>query len=311
MLKLIVIVIVVILIVRHFRKKNAAAADEPTPVQQEPAAMPAEPAASVQPKAETAAPVQPKAEAPVQTQPVKTDAAPAGTPSPAAASAIEGLDYMDVRKYTDDAKRVPLMMAFAEAGDELAQYEVGQMYVMGLCGVEKDFAKGKELLYKAGHGGATNAIALLGQVCIRQALDSIVEGEQQGLPREEIGARFNAFYDEGADALAWGISTGNELAMDTLTGKLEMGWNQGEMAGTLVKATTQALAPRLEELKARDDGRSNYVLGMIALRGVCMPQDVALAKSYFQRGAELGDYNAKEELKNPLFVLEDDEDDDE
>lgn len=319
MLAWIIIIVVIVLVVRHFRKKNAAAANEPTPVQHEPSAMPAEPAAPkaapAAPKIEPAAPVQPKAEAPVtpptQTQPVKTDSAPAGSFSPAPASAIEGLDYMDVRKYTDDAKRVPLMMAFAEAGDELAQYEVGQMYVMGLCGVEKDFVKGKELLYKAGYGGATNAIALLGQVCIKQALDSIAEGERQGLPKEEIGARFNAYYDEGADALAWGISTGNELAMDTLTGRLEMGWNQGQLAGTLVNATTQALAPRLEELKAKDDGRSNYVLGMIALRGVCMPQDVALAKSYFQRGAELGDYNAKEELKNPLFVLEDDEDDDE
>jgi len=48
---------------------------------------------------------------------------------------------------------------------------------------------------------------------------------------------------------------------------------------------------------------------MIALRGICMEQDLALAKSYFQRGAELGDYNAREELKNPLFVLDDDEDD--
>lgn len=316
MLKWIIIIIIVVLVVRHFKKKNAAdSAPQQTPEQ--PVAPKAEPVMTkpAAPKIEPAAPVQPKAEAPVtpptQTQPVKTDSAPAGSFSPAPASAIEGLDYMDVRKYTDDAKRVPLMMAFAEAGDELAQYEVGQMYVMGLCGVEKDFVKGKELLYKAGYGGATNAIALLGQVCIKQALDSIAEGERQGLPKEEIGARFNAYYDEGADALAWGISTGNELAMDTLTGRLEMGWNQGQLAGTLVNATTQALAPRLEELKAKDDGRSNYVLGMIALRGVCMPQDVALAKSYFQRGAELGDYNAREELKNPLFVLEDDEDDDE
>lgn len=316
MLKWIIIIIIVVLVVRHFKKKNAAdSAPQQTPEQ--PVAPKAEPVMTkpAAPKIEPAAPVQPKAEAPVtpptQTQPVKTDSAPAGSFSPAPASAIEGLDYMDVRKYTDDAKRVPLMMAFAEAGDELAQYEVGQMYVMGLCGVEKDFVKGKELLYKAGYGGATNAIALLGQVCIKQALDSIAEGERQGLPKEEIGARFNAYYDEGADALAWGISTGNELAMDTLTGRLEMGWNQGQLAGTLVNATTQALAPRLEELKAKDDGRSNYVLGMIALRGVCMPQDVALAKSYFQRGAELGDYNAKEELKNPLFVLEDDEDDNE
>lgn len=310
MLKWIIIIVVIVLIVWLFKKKNApAAAPDSTSAQS--AEPKTEPAAS---KAETAVSVQPKAEAPVttpaQVQAVKADTAPVGPPSPAAASAIEGLDYMKVRQYTDDAKRIPLMMAFAEAGDELAQYEVGQMYVMGLCGVEKDLEKGKELLYKAGHGGATNAIALLGVTCIKQATNTVYEAETLGLTKEETGARFNAFYDEGADALAWGISTGNEMAMDVLTGKLELGWNQGELAETLVFATTRALAPRLEELKAKDDGRSNYVLGMIALRGVCMSQDVALAKSYFQRGAELGDYNAKEELKNPLFLL-DDEDDEE
>lgn len=233
----------------------------------------------------------------------------AATASPPPAAPAEELNYMDVRKIQDPAKRVPLMMAFAEAGDELAQYEVGQLYVMGLDGVEKDTEKGKELLYKAGRGGATNAIALLGQVCIKQALNSVTEGEKQGLSREEYMAKFTAFYDEGADALAWGISTGNELAMDTVSGAFQLGWNEGQLGETLVFATTQALAPRLEELKAKDDGRSNYVLGTIAMRGICMPQDLDLARSYYQRGAELGDYSSKKALENPLLAPDDDEDD--
>ena len=294
MVKWIVLIVLIILVVRYVKKKNAAPAQEQTTEQ------------STAPKAEPVVtktgPVITKPAAPVQPK-------PAGTPAPAAASAIEGLNYMDVRKYTDDTKRVPLMMAFAEAGDELAQYELGQLYVTGQCGVAKDLTKGKELLRQAGHGGATNAITMLASTCFKQAMDFIMNGEGQGLTKEESGARFNAYYDEGADALAWGISTGNEMAMDILSGKLELGWNQNQLAETLVFATTRFLTPRLEELKTKDDGRSNYVLGMIALRGICMPQDIALAKSYFQRGAELGDYNAKEELKNPLFVLEDDEDD--
>lgn len=334
MLELIIIVVIIFFVVRHIKKKKAAAAQEQSNASAAstgtqaaaPKAEPAQAPSAPQPAPQKTAPAQPQAapkkttldkpqEAPRKTtldkpqaEPVKPQPAPQGPYTPAPASAIEGLDYMKVREYTDDAKRVPLMMAFAEAGDELAQYEVGQMYVMGLCGVEKDYEKGKELLYKAGHGGATNAIALLGVTCIKQATNTVYEAETLGLTKEEAGARFNAFYDEGADALAWGISTGNEMAMDVLTGKLELGWNQGQLAETLVFATTRALAPRLEELKAKDDGHSNYVLGMIALRGVCMPQDLALAKSYFQRGAELGDYNAREELKNPLFLLDDEDD---
>ncbi len=333
-MEFIIIAIIIFFVVRHFRKKKKAAAQqaaapaEPAPVQQQPTVQKAEPVMTREAAAPAEAPAQPKPapqkttldkpqEAPrkttldrPQSAPVNPQPAPQGSYPPAPASAIEGLDYMNVRQYTDDSKRIPLMMAFAEAGDELAQYEVGQMYVMGLFGMERNYEKGKALLYKAGHGGATNAIALLAQVSIKQAMNSVTESETLGLTKEEAGARFNAYYDEGAEALAWGISTGNEMAMDTLTGKLALGWNQGQLAETLVMATTQALAPRLEELKAKDDGRSNYVLGMIALRGVCMPQDLALAKSYFQRGAELGDFNAREELKNPLFLL-DDEDDDE
>lgn len=319
MLKWIIIIVVIVLIVWFFKKKKAAqqssAAADAAPAPETSSVQKPEPAVTQAAPRKTA-PAQPQP-APQKTTldkpqatPVKAQPAPQGSCAPAPASAIEGLDYMSVRQYTDDAKRVPLMMAFAEAGDELAQYEVGQMYVMGLCGVEKDIEKGKELLYKAGHGGATNAIAVLGVTCIKQAMNSVTNGETQGRSREEYMADFTAYYDEGADALAWGISTGNEMAMDTLTGKLELGWNQGELAETLVFATNRALAPRLEELKAKDDGWSNYVLGMIALRGVCVPQDLALAKSYFQRGAELGEYNAREALKNPLFLL-DDEDDDE
>lgn len=320
-MEFIIIAVIIFLIVRHFKKKKKAAAqqtaapEKSAPAQAQPPVRQTAPTAPVQPKAAPKKTTLDKPqEAPRKAAPDTAPQTHQSTPeaaytyTPAPASSIEGLDYMNVRQYTDDSKRIPLMMAFAEAGDELAQYEVGQLYVTGQCGMEKDLVKGKELLRQAGHGGATNAITMLASTCFRQAMDFIMNNEGQGLTKEEAGARFNAYYDEGADALAWGISTGNEMAMDILSGKLELGWNQNQLAETLVMATTQALAPRLEQLKTTDDGHSNYVLGMIALRGICMPQDLTLAKSYFQRGAELGDYNAKEELKNPLFLLDDEDD---
>lgn len=321
---IIILAIIIFFVVRHYKKKKAAAAastreSEPaTPTQVETHhTAPSAPSAVSRPaKPQAAAPKtsatldRPTDTAPKATLDKPQSNAPVAAHAPVAApaSAIDGLNYMDVRKYTDPAKRIPLMMAFADAGDELAQYEVGQLYVMGLDGVKKDYEKGKELLYKAGRGGATNAWALLGQVSIRQALDSVSICEKQGLSHEDSMKVFSTFYDEGAEALATGIASGNEFSMDTVSGAFELGWNQGQLGETLVFATTRALAPKLDELKAKDDGWSNYVLGTIAMRGICMPQDLALARSYYLRGAELGDHNSKTALENPLLSMDEDED---
>lgn len=220
----------------------------------------------------------------------------------------EGLDYMEVRKIEDPAKRVPLMMQYAEKGDELAMYEVGELYVFGRDGVKQDVEKGKKYLYEAGQKGAFNATARLAQVCFKYAFEEITKDNIQKFGEDACFERFWPRYDEGVGHLAWAVAKGNVLAMDTLTGTLSLGWNQGELGEKLVKETAKALEPHLAELKNADTAESSYTLGVLSMRGIAMPQDFAAARAYLERAARKGHYEAARELKNPLLAMDDDED---
>lgn len=218
------------------------------------------------------------------------------------------LEYMEVRKIEDPAKRVPLMMQYAEKGDELAMYEVGQLYVFGRDGVKQDVEKGKKYLYEAGQKGAFNATALLAQVCFKYAFEEITKDNIQKFGEDACFEQFWLRYDEGVGHLAWAVAKGNMLAMDTLTGTLSLGWNEDELGTTLVRETAKALEPHLAELKNADTAESNYTLGVLSIRGIAMPQDFTAARAYLERAAQKGHYGAKKELENPLLVMDDDED---
>lgn len=219
------------------------------------------------------------------------------------------LDYMDVRRIEDPAKRVPLMMKFAEEGDELALYEMGELYLFGRDGVEQNIEKGKQYLYEGGQKGATNATAMLAMFCIKQAFAEVSKDKLSADSQEECIKRFWDHYNEGVGHLAWAISKGNATAMDILTGNMSLGWNEGDWASTLVRETSIALEPYLAELKAEDTAESNYVLGILSMRSIALPQDFAAARTYLERSAAQGHQNAKKELENPLLAADDDEDD--
>lgn len=246
-----------------------------------------------------------KQPAPAPAVPPKS--APQSVPQ-APADPIAGLTYMDVRNIQDPAKRVRLMMTFAEKGDGQALYEVGQLYAFGQSGVKKDVEKAKEYFFEAGKRGVVDAIAVMGQVCIKQAFNKM-KAENSSSNTEDRMKRFWNGYDEGVGHLAYAITCGNVLAMDTVAGTIPLGWNQGEPGEMLMSSVSRVVTRHLPELKETDAPYDNYTLGLLSMRGICMPQDLDAAKAYFQRSAVQGHAKAKQELKNPLFA-DDEEDED-
>ncbi len=218
------------------------------------------------------------------------------------------LDYIDVRFMEDDSKRIPLMFEYAEAGVPQALYDLGKMYLTG-NGIEHNPEKAKEFLLKAGKSGAGDALALLAQICISEAFEEVIPEKVERFGQEECQKRFNKKYDTGVSYLAWALAKGNESAIDIYTGSFPLGWNEGDFGEVLKEATNTAFASYKEKLFEEASGRAFYVLGILSLRGVALPQNIDMAKEFFGKSAALGNTQAKDELKNPLLALPGDEED--
>lgn len=220
---------------------------------------------------------------------------------------IDNLYYYQVRELPDIAERVNYMKKFANAGDPAAQCELGMLYVFGEDGVERNWGVAKDLFRKAAVGGVSNAMAFLSMICMEQMSDILEEALSKDEPEEKYRPKVIPYFDEAAKNLACALTYCNELAFRIYTGNMKKVWNQGEFGAAFLKRTNLALQPYMEELKRKNDGRSNYVLGIFCLRGIGGLQNIERARNYFLKGAELGDYSSKQELKNPLFMLDDDE----
>ena len=225
---------------------------------------------------------------------------------------IKEMDYFsDVRTMEASEKKLAYMKAFAEAGDSAAQFELGELYLFGNDGVEMDWDKAKSLLYKASEDSNSNAMADLILLCMEQMGDVFEEADQKGQKEEEYMPRAMELLREAADNFAKALTHCNRIAFDVYTGNMKMNWNQGETRERLLEETKIALQTYLEEMKQKDDGWSNYVLGILTLRGIGVSKDFNQAKAYFMRGAEKGDFSCKQELKNLLFLLDDEDEDEE
>lgn len=219
----------------------------------------------------------------------------------------KALDYMDVRKIENASKRIPLMLEYAEAGVPLALYEAGEMYLSGK-GIERNIDKGKEYLLKAGQKGASNPITVLARFCICEAFEEIKAEKVEQFGQDACMERFSEKYDTGVTYLAWALSKGNISAIETYTGSLSLGWNEGSFGETLKRATTAAFEPYREQLVEEGTDTGLYVLGILSIRGVAMPQDLVAARAFLEKSAMLGNKEAKNELENPLFALLGEED---
>ena len=216
--------------------------------------------------------------------------------------------YMDVRKIEDPSKRIPLMIKYAEAGVPLALYEIGEMYLLGKD-IECNIEKGKEFLYKAGKQGASGAITTLAHFHICEAFYEVSKEKVEQYGQEACMERFSEKYDTGVTFLAWALSKGNISAIDTYTGAVSLGWNEGSFGETLKRATKVAFEPYRDSLLEEATDTAFYILGILSLRGIAMPQDVVLAREFLEKSALLGNEQAKTELNNPLLSLMEDEDD--
>ena len=248
--------------------------------------------------AQNPAPPTPRAGKEVLDMPAETRSTSAEI-NPVSQEEIKGMDFLDVYRMPDGPEKTSYLMAFAEAGDGGAQYLLGEAYLFGNGGLDQDFEKSKELLQKSADQGNSNAMTDLTLVCMEMFCDLNNEAEQMPKAMELM--------DESAYNLAKALTNYNKLALDIYNGNLKMDWNKGDTRKLLLEKTDNAMQPLLEELKAEDKGYSNYILGMLTVRGIGVAQDINQARMYFERGAELGNYESEFELKNPLFALDDDE----
>lgn len=254
---------------------------------------------------ESAAPVQ-KPEKTVLDMPVEAESKPKEI-QPASQEAIKGMDFMDVYRLPEGPEKTSYIMAFAEAGDAAAQYVLGEAYLFETNCVEMDFNKAKELLQKSAAQGNSNSMAELTIVFMELSCDVYDEARRKGEAETEYMPKRMELMNQAAYNLAKALSNYNKIALGIFEGRMKLTWNEGEVRELLLEKTEKAMQPLLEELKKEDEGYSNYVLGMLTMRGIGTPQDINQAKIYFERGAELGNYESKFELENPLFTMDDDE----
>lgn len=220
---------------------------------------------------------------------------------------IKNIDYFSVREHPDKVKRLSYMKAFAYMEDAAAQYDLGMLCAFGEDGVEKDWEMAKKLLHKAADGNVSDAMAFLSIIYMEEMAASLIEAWNKEESEEEYYPKVDLLFNKGAKNLARALTCCNELALKIYTGAMKKDWNQGEFRKTLLEKTNFSLQSYVEELRIKNDGWSNYVLGVFSLRGIGVMQDVEQARKYFLRGAELGDFSSKQELKNPLFMLDEDE----
>lgn len=221
---------------------------------------------------------------------------------------MSSVDYMDIRNIEDPDTRIPLTLIHAEKGDEIALYDAGELYAYGCDGIKPNFEKSSKYLAASAQKGCVNAYAVLAQVTMRDAYEEITKENIEKYGEDNCYQKFFPKFDKVIEYLAKSIYLGSRIGMDTLTGAIPLGWNQNDLGKALVEETTKVLLPLVEELKADDNGQSNYILGMLAMRGIAMPQDLSIAKAYFETSAAKGNFAAKKELNNPLFNFDDEDD---
>lgn len=228
----------------------------------------------------------------------------------------DGLQYMRVREKEDSPEKWRLMLKFAEHGDEIALFEVGEAYMLGKMVKRDDKAAEKYLLAAIEKGMVAQGNIRLGQLYLRSSVDvypkdnaPMTEEEQEAADKE-----FDRRFVVGASYLVKALDGGNlmyvEQAIEIIAGTLRLGYNVGDIRDFFMECvdlTLPAAVQRIEEQLSLEDkeeaSKAWYKKGCLYLYGVHYEDDLDEAKTCFEKSLELNQWNAsaKMALKNPLF----------
>ena len=241
------------------------------------------------------------------------------TPKPAAEEYDfnDGLQYMSVREKEDSPEKWRLMLKFAEHGDEIALYEVGEAYMLDGPMVKRDDKMAeKYLLASVEKGMVAQGNIRLGQLYLRNSVDVYPKDNAPMSEEEEKAANkeFVRRYKVGAAYMVEALQGRNlmyvEQAIEMIAGTIHLGYNVGDIRDFFMKfinLTLPGAVKKIEEQAASEDSHEAsaawYKLGCLYLYGVHYEDDLDEAKACFEKSLALNQWNtdAKMALQNPLF----------
>lgn len=212
----------------------------------------------------------------------------------------EGMTYLDVCvRIEDPVRKMALTKLFADKGEAAAMYDLGEAYLMGKEGVEKNWELAEKYLLMAAQEDIPAANTKLGMMYIRK---SFVPEPEPHIEEE--------LYDKGCSFLTKGVISGHILAIMCLSGEHDYKWNtRPNLRAILLEEMNRQLEEPVRALEQENTPKSNYVLGMFHTYGIYYPRDFVKAREYLQRSADGGYREATLELGKAIYDFDDDEDD--
>lgn len=197
------------------------------------------------------------------------------------------------RETEDGEKKLRLLTQLVREGYPAAMYDLGTLYRYGQCVDSYDWEKARELFLQC-YEEIPYAALSLAQMDFRTAWK--VEREDQ--------------LDEGIRFFAIAAGKGMEEAFP----EIHKYWHKLDNSeeNWIAESFKEELKPILTELQSRDDESALDTLGLFYLHGIYYEQDLAKAKELFERSAafhpEDVHSSAANHLKNPLFAMLDEDD---
>ena len=229
----------------------------------------------------------------------------------------DGLQYMRVREKEDSPEKWRLMLKFAEHGDEIALFEVGEAYMLNGSMVKRDGKMAEKYLLKSIEKGmVAQGNIRLGQLYLRSSVDVYPKDDTPLTEEQQIAAdkEFDRRFEVGTAYLVEALHGRNlmyvEQAVEIIAGTIRLGYNVGDIREffmEFINLKLPAAVKKIEEqsLSENADEASDawYKLGCLYLYGVHYEDDLDEAKSCFEKSLELNEWNADARiaLNNPLF----------
>lgn len=197
------------------------------------------------------------------------------------------------------------LTAKAEAGDKVAQRELGAALIYGFGGVSQDTQAGKRLLEQAVTGGDIAAKASLGKLLID---GTYLEGEPDrgfDLLEEAAAAGNTQALTSLGIARLWGLDIEADpvearslLEAAALNGGVEASRVLGEglIGGWVFDRDVEAGLPMLEQAVDAGDTKAKIALGSFLLYGDFLDRDLGRATALFEDAAKDGNGEGLENL---------------
>lgn len=204
-----------------------------------------------------------------------------------------------------EQRNIAQLTAAAERGDAETQYRLGQAYVRGV-GVRKDIVRAHGLFKQAAEQGHAEAIGGLGYFyangfVVKQDLAEAAEwfrkGAEKGGTRAQVNYALALLHGRGvalneAEGMQW-------IEKAAAHGQPHAFYVQGEcfFNGTFGHPQDYGKARELFLKAAESDhAAAENMLGVIHQDGLGVAADLAVAESWFRKGAEQGDAKAQSNL---------------